>query len=106
MARDYAQGFYNSKTWQRTRTAYKKSVGNLCERCLARGLIVPAEIVHHKVPVSPSNITDPNITLSFDNLEALCRDCHADAHSKKISRRFFVDEFGRVSPRCDSRATG
>lgn len=99
MARDFAQSFYNSKQWQRTRNAYKKSVGNLCERCLARGLIVPAEIVHHKVPVSPSNITDPNITLAFDNLEALCRDCHADEHSRgNKNRRYVIKENGAVVP--------
>ena len=75
-----------------------KSVSGLCERCLARGLYVPGEIVHHKVHITPENITDENITLSFKNLELLCRDCHADEH-RRVKRRYSVDESGKVSAR-------
>lgn len=105
MGQDFAKGLYNSKRWQRTRDAYKKSVGNLCERCLAKGLIVPAEIVHHKVKLTPNNIHDPDIALSFNNLEAVCRNCHAEIHDEvyqnKKNRRYFVEKSGRVVPRCD-----
>ena len=31
-------------------------------------------------PKRPYNITDPNITLNWDNLEALCRTCHQNEH--------------------------
>jgi len=36
--------------------------------------------VHHKIHLTPHNIDDPNITLSEDNLELLCRECHAIEH--------------------------
>ena len=93
--REFAEAFYKSKAWQRCRDAYAKSVGGLCERCLQRGLYVPGEIVHHKIHLTPENISDPNVTLSWDNLELVCRDCHGDEH-KKVLKRYTVDEFGRV----------
>ena len=94
--KEYARSFYLSPAWRNCRDAYAKRVGGLCERCLAKGLYTPGEIVHHKVHITPENITDEHITLSFDNLELLCRDCHADEHAK-IGKRYRVDEFGKVS---------
>lgn len=94
--REFAAGFYKSKAWQRCRLSYAKSKGHLCERCMAKGLYRTGEIVHHKVHLTPENINDPNVTMSFGNLELLCRDCHGEAH-RKLQRRYTVDEFGRVS---------
>ena len=75
MAKEYAKKFYNSKAWKDCRAAYIKSVFGLCERCMA-----PGRIVHHIQYITPENINDPNITLSFDNLEYLCQDCHNKEH--------------------------
>ena len=47
----------------------------ICERC--GGM---ARIVHHIKYITPQNIHDPNITLSWDNLQALCIDCHNAEH--------------------------
>jgi 5-methylcytosine-specific restriction endonuclease McrA len=90
----YAERFYKSKTWQQCRAAYAKRVGGLCERCRAHGRIVPGVIVHHKIHITPENINDPNITLDFNNMELLCRDCHTLAHTR--GKRYKVDELGRV----------
>lgn len=95
---DYAKAFYKSKAWQRCRASYISSVGGLCEKCLAKGLYRPAEIVHHKIHITPDNIHDPNITLSHSNLEALCRLCHGEAHGLHI-KRYDIDALGRVSAR-------
>ena len=95
--REFAVPLYKSVAWQKCRAAYASSVGGLCERCLAKGLIVPGEIVHHKVYLSPDNINDPNITLNWENLELLCRDCHADEH-QRLKLRYKFDEFGRARP--------
>jgi hypothetical protein len=46
-----------------------------CERCGAA-----ANVVHHKIYITPLNINDPDITLNFDNLEALCHNCHNKEH--------------------------
>ena len=71
------------------------SVNHLCERCLRNGLVVPAEIVHHKIELTPNNINNPDITLSYDNLEAVCRECHSDIHNRR-EKRFKIMEDGRV----------
>lgn len=100
MAREFAKSFYKSKAWKQTRQAYFTSQHGLCERCRSRGRYVPGEIVHHKRHITPHNINNPVITLSFDNLELLCRECHADAHPEiygEIKRsRVAFDENGNV----------
>ena len=92
----FAAEFYQSWAWIKCARAYRAKVGGLCERCLKRGLIVPAVEVHHKVKLTPENISDPKISLNFDNLEALCKKCHLEEH-RKNSRRYHVDKVtGRV----------
>ena len=80
MAREFSRAFYHSREWKRTRDAYFRSVRGLCERCAAKGLLTRGEIGHHRVHLTPENIGDPSVALSFDNLELVCRDCHAKAH--------------------------
>ncbi len=93
----YAKDFYFSPAWRSCRESYLKKVGGLCELCERQGRITPAEIVHHKIPITPENISDPSITLSFNNLQALCRDHHAEVHKKDFpERRYTIDEYGRV----------
>lgn len=96
--KEYAESFYKSTTWQNCRNAYMKSVGMLCEDCRKKGLIVPAEEVHHIKFITPQNINDPAVTLNFDNLVALCRECHKARHGAR-QRRYTIDEYGRVKPR-------
>ena len=92
--KDYAGKLYNTKKWQDVRKAYAKSVGHLCERCLAKGIYKPGEIVHHKIPITPENINDPAVAFNFDNLECVCRECHAQLHGNP--KRYKVDEMGRI----------
>ena len=96
--KEYATRLYKSRAWQATRLAYLKSKGGLCERCLKRGLYVPAEIVHHKIYLTPENINDERVTLCWDNLEAVCRACHEEEHYRG-EKRYKVDEYGRVKIR-------
>lgn len=91
----WAREFYFSQAWKSTREAYKSRVGGLCELCWSKGIVKAGEIVHHKEPLTQSNINDPEITLSFDNLCLVCRDCHAKLHDRR-KRRYKVDELGRV----------
>lgn len=83
MARAFARKFYNSKAWKQCRDTYKQSVNGLCERCLKHGKYVLGDEVHHKIHISPSNINDPSVTLSWDNLELLCISCHQTHHHRK-----------------------
>lgn len=113
MAKAFARKFYSSKAWQDCRNEYVKSVHHLCENCLRKGIYKPGEIVHHKIEIDPITIEKPEITLNFDNLEYLCRACHAEKHpdaayrwkkvndkkkaKKKEKDRYDVDEYGRVT---------
>lgn len=85
MAKPYAQAFYKSKAWLDCRAGYISSVDGLCERCLALGRYIPGHIVHHKEYITPDNINNPEITLSWNNLEYLCHDCH--------NREHFADDY-------------
>jgi len=80
MSRRFSYAFYHSKEWKRTRDSYAASKHGLCERCQALGKIVPGVIVHHKQELTPNNITDHDTALGWDNLELVCRQCHADLH--------------------------
>lgn len=91
----FAADFYTSKQWRHTRDAYARSVDGLCENCLRHGIYKPGEIVHHKVPLTPELMRDPEITLSWKNLELLCRDCHGLVH-RKNNKRYYFDEDGNV----------
>lgn len=91
----YTERLYKSKAWQRCRNEYAKSVGHLCECCLKNGIYKAGEIVHHKEHITKENINDINVTLNWDNLELLCRDCHGRRHGR--TKRYKVDECGRVS---------
>lgn len=71
----WAKPFYNSKAWRDCRDAFFASKFGLCEECGDAGLIV-----HHKTSLTPVNIHDPEIALSWDNLELLCLECHNRAH--------------------------
>jgi 5-methylcytosine-specific restriction endonuclease McrA len=80
---EFSDAFYKSWPWKRCREGYLNSVGRLCERCGKKGLIVPADQVHHKIKLTPENLSDPAITLNWGNLEALCMDCHQAEHKQK-----------------------
>ena len=116
MAKAYARRFYSSKAWQDCRNEYAKRRQHLCENCLKRGILKPADIVHHRIEISPLNIDRPEITLNNKNLELLCRECHAKKHEdsgwkkynekkrkkKKARMRYQVDENGKVSAKKES----
>lgn len=86
MAKEWARAFYSSERWKQCRRAYWAKARGLCERCLAKGVYKPGEIVHHKTHLTPENITDPTVTLSFDNLQLVCRECHEEIHRGKGKR--------------------
>lgn len=90
----FAHSFYVSPAWIKCRRAYAESVGGMCERCYAGGKIVPGTQVHHRIRLTPKNISNPEITLNWENLELLCEDCHREEHERGI--RWRADAEGRV----------
>lgn len=107
MSREFAGSFYQSAAWLKCRAAYiayRRSVdGGLCERCHQ----VPGKILHHKVELSPDNITDPDITLGHGNLMYVCHNCHNEIHGGKADMpermtRYCFDSFGNPVPMSDT----
>lgn len=94
----WAEQFYNSDTWRACRFAFLQTKGFDCERCSTPDDPVPATIAHHKVYLTARNINDPAVALHFDNLEALCQDCHNKEHHEKKNARYKFDENGNVIP--------
>ena len=95
MNRDPAiERFYTSHAWRKCRDAFLKDRGGLCELCAKKGLIVPANHVHHMTPIRPETVDDPRITLNWGNLMALCEDCHQEQHQK---RRWRCDAAGHIN---------
>ncbi|MBR5180405.1 MAG: HNH endonuclease [Lachnospiraceae bacterium] len=45
--------------------------------CFERGIIVPTEEIHHKLPLSEGGTHDRS------NLIALCKSCHSTIHAKR-----------------------
>lgn len=90
----WAKSFYLSAAWEKTRAAYLMSQDYICERCGQ-----PAKIVHHKRWLNRENINDISVTLCWDNLEALCQDCHNKEHHKQERhKRYQFDENGGILP--------
>ena len=78
----WAEKFYKSTAWQRTRYAYLVSQNFTCERC---GGI--ATMVHHRKYLTEQLINDPEMTVGFGNLEALCEACHDAEHKQDSALR-------------------
>lgn len=83
MSKGYLYKLYGSEAWKRCRRSYLAKVHKLCERCLAKGIYRPAEIVHHKIFLTDENAQDPEVVFAFKNLEAVCRSCHEEIHDNK-----------------------
>lgn len=110
MSKEYAVKFYKSKQWQKCRQDYIQSRilidGGLCERCREK----TGHIVHHKQHITQQNINNPDITLSHNNLEYLCKDCHdlepahwKDKLNKPKTLCLFDDKGNAIQPYHDKR---
>ncbi len=64
------------RAWKRIRDEYAVE-HPFCELCFARGLFVPAEEIHYKLPLSEGGTHDRS------NLIALCKLCHSTIHAKR-----------------------
>ncbi|EHK9405032.1 HNH endonuclease [Enterococcus faecalis] len=104
--RHISQPFYKSSAWRKCRAGYINSVGGLCERCIKKNKIVQGYMVHHKQHLNEKTIHDPTVSLSWDNLEYLCLDCHNKEHFSKekiINDDVMVDSSGNLIPRSNQK---
>lgn len=84
---------YDSQ-WQKARLAYLKR-HPLCEDCLEKGIIEPAEMVHHVKAVKER----PDLRLDPKNFKALSNACHEkrEGPSRFKKRESFQEQLERVN---------
>lgn len=63
--------FYQSVEWKRVRRLKRQISKGICEQCGNAGWEV-----HHKIPLTLTNINNPEISMGLNNLELLCTSCH------------------------------
>ena len=98
MAREFAAAFYTSKKWRKCRRSYigkRQAVdGGMCERCQRE----IGYIVHHKIWLTPDNITDPDVALNHEHLQYVCITCHNKIEEGERERDYCFDEEGQLIP--------
>lgn len=72
------QSFYNSNQWKQLRDIKMVEAGYQCQACRAHGIVVPAEEVHHIVPID----VEWDKRMDPSNLVCLCHKHHMEAHVK------------------------
>ena len=73
------QKFYQSSAWKKARKAFVALKRGLCNKCGKAGWEV-----HHVIPLTINNYSDPDIAINFDNLELLCTSCHNAERYKDV----------------------
>ena len=80
--------FYSSSEWRAVRKKALKEQHNECQRCKEKGKYRRATVGHHKKPVE----LFPELALSKDNIECLCRECHEKHHGRLKQSKFSNEE--------------
>ncbi|CAH1230715.1 hypothetical protein PAECIP111891_06732 [Paenibacillus allorhizoplanae] len=74
-----SKAFYNSSFWLSVREQALIRDHYLCQHCLKEKKLVPADMVHHIVPIRD----DKDKALELENLLSLCNPCHNKVHGGK-----------------------
>lgn len=73
---------YNTTVWRKLRLAYMKE-HPVCEECLKNGKVTAADSIHHVKSPFTGNTVNWTLFLDPENLEAICRECHARVHAEE-----------------------
>ena len=87
--RELRKSAYNTTVWRKLRMSYMKE-HPVCEECIKNGKVTAADSIHHKKSPFKGNEVNWNLFLDPDNLESICRECHAKVHA---------EEHGFISPK-------
>ena len=79
---DNSSKYYNSKQWHHLRQYYIRR-HPLCEICLSKDIIKPADEVHHKRFILSGSTDEERYLLLTDesNLMSVCSECHDKLHA-------------------------
>ena len=93
----WAEKLYKSNAWIKCRQSFMISRFYICNRCGGA-----ATIAHHIIYLTPVNISDSEISLNHNNLEALCDTCHQHEHFLKgeaTREGLMFNEYGELVER-------
>jgi 5-methylcytosine-specific restriction endonuclease McrA len=82
---------YRTAEWERSREFVIQRAQGLCEECLRQGRVEAGIDVDHIIPLNDQNWRDWNIAYNPDNLQLLCKPCHAAKHSSDSGLSRFVE---------------
>ena len=85
--------FYCSREWQLLRNQKFYDADGLCELCRQNGIIKEAKEIHHIVPIEK----DWSKRLDYDNLLALCSDCHNQQHLRISPLQKFLSAWDKIN---------
>ncbi|ASA22094.1 endonuclease [Paenibacillus donghaensis] len=71
-----SRAFYRSTAWETARVQALIRDNYLCQHCIKRKKLTPADMVHHIKPLSDY----PDLALVLENLLSLCNGCHNKEH--------------------------
>lgn len=83
--RENRQRYYNNKNWKMMSLLFR-STHPVCEKCHER----PSEQVHHLKSPFDRHISKEEAMrrlLDWNNLQALCRDCHLAIHKEQEEKK-------------------
>lgn len=69
--RHHNTDFYQSRKWRNLRSI-KLQMNPICEECERKGIITPAQMVDHIIPINKGGAP-----LDLTNLQSLCNRCHS-----------------------------
>lgn len=78
--RELRRKAYNNTVWRRIRESYMHE-HPICEECLKKGKITPAEDIHHKKSPFQKGEINYSLLLDYGNLMAVCKECHGNIHA-------------------------
>lgn len=78
--RKLRQTAYQNTAWRKERDNYLRE-HPLCEKCLEKGKITPAQDIHHKKSPFKNGEINWNLLYDVNNLMALCKECHGNIHA-------------------------
>lgn len=81
-AKEIRRKAYNNTQWRKLREVYIREHA-LCEECLKKGKVTPAEDIHHKKSPFRDGAINYQLLLDYNNLEAVCKECHQHLHNAK-----------------------
>lgn len=79
--------WYKTKRWL-NRRALQLQKQPLCEICLASGFVIPATVVHHKIPPRGDEQA-----FFFGELQSLCAP-HHDSSAQQLENRGYIRDIG------------